>query len=815
MYNEKLQEILKSNNYYAHLKNGGSEKEPLLSHLELTLKYYNKLNEYKNLEFIIKNTIKSISSEFTDECVNKIYDMFLNAIYYHDIGKINPNFQIEKMKNEIEKEENVITSEHSILSAKIYLNIFENEIIATENPHFPKVILFIYCFAYVISKHHSKIDNIEDFFEKMRPFRVPKCCKALIRPEENSKELSKSLYERRKEILDGLKNDKKIDTISLYILIKLLYSILISSDYYATYEFMSGQEINFKEKSKELFNKYENSDLFKTINLYKNDKIEIDGLNKLRSDIYIEAEEKLKNNINKSNIFYLEAPTGSGKTNISINLAKIIYEKCSKINSLNYIFPFNTLIEQTQQVFENYFEINNDFIVVNSITPIFEIDNKNKSDEEIDYEKMYINNLFRNYPITLTSHVNLFNSLFGITKEQNFSLVDYCNSVVILDEIQVYKNKIWKEILVMLEKYAKCLNIKFIMMSATLPNLDLLSLDKDSVNSCNLITDTKKYYQNIIFKNRVEINYELLKKDITLEMLRQEVLKHKNRKVLVEFIKKQDSRDFYNLLKEEGLKVFEITGDDNNYERKRILEIIQHEKEVIVVCTQAIEACVDIDMDIGFKDISFIDNEEKFLGKINRNNKKKNCKAYFFNYTNAKEVYGGDRRIDLDLNGEKYQKILQEKNFEPYFNELLEKINEIASENNSYNINTLLMDTLKLNFKNIYESLKLIDNQDEQVFLNFTYYIGNEKIVGEKVWNEYRDLFYDKDMKYAEKQVKLSNLKKNMNIFIYNVNFYGKGKFCNDRDLGMLYIEDGEKFMENGKFDRKKFLEYSDGNFFK
>ncbi len=52
--------------------------------------------------------------------------------------------------------------------------------------------------------------------------------------------------------------------------------------------------------------------------------------------------------------------------------------------------------------------------------------------------------------------------------------------------------------------------------------------------------------------------------------------------------------------------------------------------DVIVVATQVIEAGVDIDMDIGFKDISTLDSEEQFLGRINRSCSRTDCWAYFF-----------------------------------------------------------------------------------------------------------------------------------------------------------------------------------------
>lgn len=68
----------------------------------------------------------------------------------------------------------------------------------------------------------------------------------------------------------------------------------------------------------------------------------------------------------------------------------------------------------------------------------------------------------------------------------------------------------------------------------------------------------------------------------------------------------------------EDVVIVEISGDDNKFERKKIIKLIKERKVNIVVATQVIEAGVDIDMDIGFKDISVIDSEEQFIGRINR-----------------------------------------------------------------------------------------------------------------------------------------------------------------------------------------------------
>ena len=58
----------------------------------------------------------------------------------------------------------------------------------------------------------------------------------------------------------------------------------------------------------EIIEAYNNNDLIKKIR--ENDVAKIEGINRLRTEIFLESERNLLNNLDK-NIFYLEAPTGS------------------------------------------------------------------------------------------------------------------------------------------------------------------------------------------------------------------------------------------------------------------------------------------------------------------------------------------------------------------------------------------------------------------------------------------------------------------------------------------------------------------------
>ena len=581
------------------------------------------------------------------------------------------------------------------------------------------------------------------------------------------------------------------------------------------------------EEFEESFNKTKVSESIKEYRDFKTGLIDKcpfkeNDINLLRSEIFLESEENLLEGLKeKIDIFFLEAPTGSGKTNSSINLALKALEKDKSLNKLFYIFPFNTLVEQTKNSLDEIFEgkgLKEKISVVNSITAMKE--KFKDEDTKVDYEKTLLARQFLHYPITLSTHVNLFNYLFGLNRDSVFPLTQLANSVVIIDEVQSYKNSIWTEIIIFLKKYSKLLNIKFIIMSATLPDLREISNEKYGFKM--LINNREKYFQNPLFKNRVEVDYSLLDKNLDLQGLLENirsVLEENNKKIVIEFIKKKSALEFYEILKniedELGKEVLLITGDDNRAERKRIINKVKGldregnkieypNNNIILVATQVIEAGVDIDMDYGFKDISILDSEEQFLGRINRSCKKKNAKVYFFNIDDASSIYKNDlRKIkELTIENKEIREILKNKDFSLFYKKVMDYLTKQNQRLDAENINDFRESSIKkLNYINVYDRMKLIDERNQfSVFLNREIYdLSGEWINGEEIWNEYKKLIKDKDMNYAEKQVKLSEVKEKMDYFIYTVS---KINFSYNDSIGDLtYVEDGEKFFTNGKFN--------------
>lgn len=777
--------------------------------------------------------------------------MIVNTIYMHDIGKLNINFQIDKMKNKIFDRKHLYQSKrHSNLSARIYIDHFGNKVFKLysekklDNKTALKCFIFIILNSYIISRHHSSTKSLsEDFFNE------------IIKDYEEYKELfeevnnycpnlnflikeSKNLFRILKQLKIGEKEwnnsieTKDWESVDYYIYTKLLYSLLVSSDFYATSEYSSGKPIeslNLLTNIDEYISVFNNTDIYKGIKLHqKTGKIfSKDNINYYRSEMFLEAEQNLGKNI-KENILFLEAPTGSGKTITSINLALKLLEKNRELNKIFYIFPFNTLVEQTnaslREIFQGSF-LEENISVINSITPIKEVENEDGR-AQIDYERSLLNRQFIHSPIVLTTHVHFFENLFGIDRESSFALPHLANSVVIMDEIQSYKNKIWKEIIIFLKKYAEILNIKIIIMSATLPNLSFLLNSEAQIPS--LVINKEKYYRNPIFKDRVSLDFSLLEKEYEKEELFDQIEKiilekYRDKKVVVEFIKKSSAFDFYKRLveKNEDSKedIFLITGDDNKAERKKIIKEAKDKKRksMILVATQVIEAGVDIDMDIGFKNISILDADEQFLGRINRSCKKKNCKVYFFKLDDGGKIYKSDVRIQgrFTLMNEEMREILKSKNFSEYYSKILEVLDDFSNKEDEENIENFRRNkVVQLNFEEINKRLKLITDEmkTKMIFFSRNIKIEGEEIEGNKVWKEFKEVFLNNEIGYAERRVKLSKVMEKVDLFSYNIPKEMTYRLSYQDSIGdnILYIQDGEEYFVNGKFDRKKMQSKND-----
>ena len=285
--------------------------------------------------------------------------------------------------------------------------------------------------SYVIAKHHSNFESMEAYLKNFQLKAEELQRKWKEEPVPGFSQLryfyeipiAKNInqYFMCRKAFGRTEND-----IVHYFFIRLEYSILVACDYYATTEFNSGFEMDcFGKADASKFREiYERSHLMESIRKYGKESYprkKWDGkekINILRNELFLEAEENLKV-AEEDCIYFVEAPTGSGKSNLALNLSLKFLEHADKVFE---IYPFNTLAEQNRHTLETIFgktEAINDIAVVNSLTPI-----RGRGNVEEDPEKYYkealLDRQFLNYPFILSSHVTFFSYTFRNWKRRYY-----------------------------------------------------------------------------------------------------------------------------------------------------------------------------------------------------------------------------------------------------------------------------------------------------------------------------------------------------------------------------------------------------------
>ena len=859
--------------YFAHLPKAGQsypKPELLAEHSALTVCYAKKIVEAHNLEGIIKKLAEdSVPKRLNNRnlIVNTIENLFWKAIAFHDLGKINHEFQQKRMcnNNHVAKVKHSFDSQHSIISAYLFLALFFNDFQALQFQLEDEEQMFLVNAAFylcnpIIQHHSPTINRCQDETDWSEQQNGENICRKEI-----------NALKPYLQIIDCQLNEEQIETFHefvlgntnnifetfnqaftdkncgfpLYALIKLLYSLLTAADYLATAHFMNGWQnmisdfgilsestknkiINNARNSKP-YNKQTYTDIAEGKTINPDDYKERSGknLNILREALAIEVIKNVRNNIDKR-LFYIEAPTGGGKTNVSMLALSELLAAKPLIQKVFYVFPFTTLITQTFKSLKETLGLEDgELIEFHSKAP------KNTGHYEDDYLN-YIDTLFLNFPIVLLSHVSFFNVLKTNDKDRNYLLQRLAHSVVIIDEVQSYPPKIWDKMVYFIDNYAKYFDIRFILMSATLPKIGNLIENKSLGNDFTYLVNNKNlYFQNPNFANRVDFDYSLLewakpeKDDIETYLERLGEFVDNESKLyaetnadnpdsvftVVEFIFKKSAGYFYEIMQRNTTcfdEILLLSGTILEPRRKQIINALKSDKyrsqKVLLVTTQVVEAGVDIDMDLGFKDKSLIDSEEQIAGRINRNANKKSCKLYIFDCNAEKTIYGSDDRYKLvkDFVSEEYQKILESKDFDYLYDKIIERIKQKNKSNFMVNLNDMLDSMLKLNCAEVNKSFEIIDRKNCSIFIPLEIdteliddkllKIANEfgfdtvtTLSGDEVWNKYEEIIKNQDADFVRNRIMLDKIQGLMSQFTISV-------FPESEDYDMLKRYGEEKY---------------------
>ncbi|BDD11923.1 hypothetical protein FUAX_43550 (plasmid) [Fulvitalea axinellae] len=889
--------------YLAHLPPEGDVQPPetLEEHTALVCDYAKALIDAHGLAPVMDRLVSGSCPKDTE---NKgRYASFMGRLLYrvfryHDFGKVNRLFQHVKMggqKADFLKVEHEFGSSHAPISAYMFLMHAFGDIMGEVDSGKDQMLLAraSVALSYPILKHHAPdLECPLRAYEDMSKYPPLSGYLGLFEKQITADKLC--VYHRLlsdvpqifRQVEGQVNGSDTAQDQSLFQLVKLSFSLLTAADYLATTHYMSAWETMRADlgtltralKAKAVRNiresKAYNRETFALLDgdyaLTCPQDTGIGQLNTLRREMALEALTTLRAHP-EQRLFYIEAPTGGGKTNMSmLVLGEMLCQDTEdRIKKVFYVFPFTTLITQTYKALKETLGLDESEIA--ELHGKAGLKDMGKGDEDDDYGKdrlNYLDYLFANYPVTLLSHIRFFDIIKSNRKETNYLLHKLANSVVVLDELQSYTPREWDKVIYWIERYAETFNIRFVLMSATLPKLgDLRHISEKVVP---LIPDKRKYFQNPNFRDRVAFDFSLkawprperedkpdyLRRlaDFLLERSEAYALTPEARGrcfTIAEFIFKKTASDFYRIVKEANPffdEVFVLSGTILEPRRQEIIAHLKHRdnagKKILLITTQVVEAGVDIDMDLGFKDTSLIDSDEQLAGRINRNVNKPRCKLYLFDCDDASVLYKNDDRFRMmrDKLGDKHADILRTKDFDTLYKEVFGSIDRWNAGEQTIGINDYRRAVERLDFRRAHEDFKLINQRNQMVYVPLDLPVGDKAldlryfseaelaflsdcgryrpddacVSGEEVWGLYEELVRFESDDFVLRKVNMKRLQGIMSRFSFSLFAEAKDVRAlkdagNEERYGFIYLaHHAECYSAEGGLDSDALAE---GNF--
>lgn len=600
------------------------------------------------------------------------------AALFHDLGKINPNFQ-NKLHGKSSGYGN-----HSYLSVVAWVNYALSNMKDLMNDQGLKnqeeLSLFILQVAMLIGKHHQNLPNFEYAFTGSEEL-----IRATEFAKENAPNLPISEFANKKLEFDcvsfELKWEKKMNMfisflskyqkkawkqapLKSFMDTQEAFSALIEADKRDagknnSYFFKETIETNSEQLAKKLTRTFEGFDQSPIKS----------QLNILRTQIRLEAVEGVKKGIKRNErIFTLAAPTGAGKTFTMLSVADEIRKQKGNLGII-YSLPFLSITEQVQKIAE---ELLDDVMSVNSKTENERIRNaqqsyeNNQSTENLTeiLKEDFIQNTF-DHPFIITTFVQFFESLVSNKNSTLLKLPNFKNRIFLIDEVQALPPRLYIFFSAWLDEFCRRNNSFAILSTATMPKLAIPIKDTDEDCRADLLfqdytvpnelIDCKKYFAEDIF-NRYQI--EVLSDQQTNESLVNHILKLDG-SCLVILNTITDTKNLYNELKGKSENVLLLNTHFIPDDRTRIIKqsqyLLQANKKVILISTQLIEAGVDIDFPVVYRDMCPLPSLIQSAGRCNRNNILDKGQVYFFELVSengrsrAKLIYRNEGKKFLDF----------------------------------------------------------------------------------------------------------------------------------------------------------------------
>lgn len=690
-----------------------------------------------HLGSVIEIGLEFYKKVFNDETLK---DVFTIIAFSHDIGKSTKFFQdyLKGQKRfDISKKKN-----HSLLGAVISLYLTDRYLKSKgiENP-------FLLALSFIIPKrHHSNLRDFLDEFtlesddigilkEQIESIDREKFNQFFSNLNFQNKDILKFSFDEldiekvKKNLLKIKSYIRKLkDNLDYFIDTITLFSLLLDAD---------KSDVGIKTDKNKIFEEVDISPCIVDKYIEKLQQNHAD-INNIRMQAYKEISQK-DIDLNQK-IYTITLPTGTGKTLITLKtalrIAKKVKQEKGKDLKIIYCLPFLSVIEQNHSVFEEVLQNPDNSILLkyHHLTGF-----NYKLDDELDYDTSRILIEGFNSKIIITTFMQFFYSIISNQNKMLRKFHKFTNSVVILDEVQTIPHKYWLLVREILYKMAQRFDFYVILSTATQPMIF------DNKNSIEL-ADYEKYFSAF---DRYEIQID--KKPKTIKEFFEEVDIQSDKSYLFILNTVNSAKELYSMLKEKYPdEVLLLTTHIIPKDRLNRIKQIKNKEKRIVVSTQLVEAGVDIDFDVVYRDFAPLDSIIQSAGRCNREDKKDKGIVRVVNLCNDNSKPYHSFIYDTVLT-ESTKKILEnncysEKDILNLVKKYYEELKERTSEHQSIELLKMLC---QLKFSGEKENNKITSIQDfvliEEDFYKSDVFIEIDDDA-KKVWQEYINIWQLKDV---------------------------------------------------------------------
>ena len=502
--------------------------------------------------------------------------------------------------------------------------------------------------------------------------------------------------------LEALRLEKPKD---IHHLERMLYSCLVDADFLDTEAFMQPDQSKMRGKydSLQVLEEKLEAYLFRL-----KEKAPDTEVNRIRNEVQNWCIEE---SANPTGFYSLTVPTGGGKTLASV-LWAIKHAIKNDLKRVIIAIPYTSIITQTASVLRNIFGVEN------VLEHHSNVDHTAFDDKELSQTlKLATENW--DYPIIVTTNVQLFESLFSNKPSDCRKLHNIAKSVLILDEVQTLPIEFLGPIIDTFDTLKRVFGVSILFTTASQPKL------KGKIQGTNpMVTiDGLSEIHEIVPRSanlhdrlrRVELEFEESRKNY--DEIAEELSQHP--RVLCIVNTRKDAKELYSRLPKDGicLHLSRMMCPDHVMDTiERIKSALKNPSNAIirVVATQLIEAGVDIDFPVVFRQEAGLDSILQAAGRCNREGKLEMGKAFVFGFQKPLPPGFMTQTNNARIGMGKDHDWFSPEAMEAYFRQLYSRVDSF----DKVNIKDMLYKP-EMQFETAASEFQLIDDDTTSVIVNW------------------------------------------------------------------------------------------------